>query len=72
MLPDHAAGIAPGGAGFGAETRRQRRQPHRQFFFVDDGFANEICQRYFGGRDEPAIDALGFRFGNPYRICDYP
>src|SRR5260370_22430406 len=52
VLPYHAPRIASGGAGFGAETRRQRGQAHRQFFFVDDGFANEICQRHFGGGDE--------------------
>ena len=53
MLPDHAAGIATGRPRFGAEARRQRGQPHRQFFFVDDGFANQIGQRHFGGRDQP-------------------
>ena len=53
MLPDHAAGIAAGGARLGAKTRRQRRQPHRQFFFLDDGFADEVGQRHFGGGDEP-------------------
>ena len=40
MLPDHAAGVAPRGAGFGAEARRQRRQPHRQLLLVDDGLAH--------------------------------
>ena len=53
MLPDHAAGIAPGRPGFGAKARRQRGQPHRQFFLVEDGFADEICKRHFGGGDEP-------------------
>ena len=52
MLPDHAAGIAARSARFGAEARRQRGQPHRQFFFVDDGFANEVGQRDFGGGNE--------------------
>ena len=59
MLPDHAAGIAPGSARFGAKARRQRGQPHRQFFFVDDGFANEIGQRHFGGGDE--TEAFGLQ-----------
>jgi hypothetical protein len=52
MLPDHAAGVTPRGSCFRAEARRQRRQPHRQFLFVDDGLANEIGQRHFGGRDK--------------------
>ena len=52
MLADHAAGVAPRRARFGAKARRQRGQPHRQFFFVDDGFADEIGQRDFGGGNE--------------------
>src|SRR5271168_1672860 len=52
MLPDHATGVAPGSTRLGAEARRQRREPHRQFLVVDDGFANEIGERYFGGGDE--------------------
>ena len=58
VLADHAAGIAPGRPRLGAKTRRQRRQPHRQFFFVEDGFANEVCQRDFGGGDEPVRSEL--------------
>ena len=53
VLPDHAAGISPGGAGFGTEARRAGGEPHRQFRFVDDGFADEVGQRHFGGGDEP-------------------
>ncbi len=52
VLADHAAGIAPGRPGFGAKTRRQRGQPHRQFLLVEDGFADEIGQWHFGGGDE--------------------
>ena len=52
MLADHAAGVAPGSAGLGAEARRQRRQPHRQFLLVEDGFAHEVGERHFGGGDE--------------------
>ena len=53
MLADHATRVAPCCARFRAEARRQRGQPHRQFFFVEDGFADEIGQRHFGGGDEP-------------------
>ena len=59
MLPDHAAGIAPRSARFGAEAWRQRRQPHRQFFFVDDGFSDEVGQRDFGGGNE--TETLGLQ-----------
>ena len=52
MLADHAAGIAASRARFGAEAWRQRGQPHRQFFFIDDRFADEIGQRDFGGGNE--------------------
>ena len=54
VLADHAARILAGGARLGAETRRAGGQPHRQLRFVDDGFADEICQRNFGGGDEPS------------------
>ena len=53
MLPDHAARVFAGGAGLGAEARRAGGEPHRQLRFVDDGFADEIGQRHFGGGDEP-------------------
>jgi hypothetical protein len=53
MLADHAAGILARGAGFGAEARRAGGEPHRQLRFVDDGFADEIGQRDFGGGDKP-------------------
>ena len=53
MLADHAAGVAPGGARLGAKARRQRGQAHRQFLLVENGFADEVCQRHFGGGDEP-------------------
>ncbi len=53
VLPDHAAGVAPGGAGFGAEALGQRGQAHRQFFFLEDGFAHQVGQRHLGGGDEP-------------------
>ena len=59
MLPDHAAGIAARRARFGAEARRQRGQPHRQFFFIDDGFADEVGQRDFGGGNE--AETLGLQ-----------
>jgi hypothetical protein len=53
MLPDHATGIAPGRPRLGAKTRRQRGQAHREFFVVDDGFSDEVCEGDFGGGDEP-------------------
>ncbi len=53
MLANHAAGIAAGSACFGAKARCQRRQAHRQFLLVENGFADEICQRHFGGGNEP-------------------
>ena len=53
VLPDHAAGVATGRTRFGAEARRQRGEAHRQFLLVDDGFTDQICERHFGGGDEP-------------------
>ena len=53
VLPDHAAGIAASRAGFRAKARRQRGQPHRQLLLVDDGFADEVGERDFGGGNEP-------------------
>src|ERR1700730_14496469 len=55
MLPDHAACIFAGGARFGAEAWRARGIAQRQLSFVDDGFTDEIGQRYFGGGYEPKI-----------------
>ena len=53
MLADHAAGIFAGGARLGAKARRAGGEPHRQLRFVDNGFADEVGQRHFGGGDEP-------------------
>ena len=53
MLPDHAPRIPAGSAGLGAEARRAGGEPQRQLRFVDDGFADEVGQRDFGGGDEP-------------------
>ncbi len=36
VLPDHAARILAGGAGLGAEARRQRGEAQRQLGLVDD------------------------------------
>ena len=52
VLADHAAGVATGRARFRAKTRRQRGQAHRQFLLVEDGLADEVGERDFGGRDE--------------------
>ena len=57
MLADHAARIFAGGAGLGAKARRAGGVAQRQLCFVEDGFADQIRQRHFGGRNEPmAID----------------
>ena len=42
VLADHAARVASRSARFRAEARGQRGQPHRQFFFVENGFADEV------------------------------
>ena len=70
MLADHAAGIAAGRPRLGAKARRQRGQPHRQFFLVEDGFADEICQRNFGGGDEtePFALEIGARYGQQFAL----
>ena len=63
MLPDHAARIFARRAGLGAKARRAGGEPHRQLRFVEDGFADEIGQRDFGGGDEPpARDIARFHF----------
>src|SRR3954471_24139422 len=54
MLADHAARVLAGRARFGTEAGRVGRDAPRQFGFVDDGFADEIGERDFGGGDEPA------------------
>ncbi len=58
MLADHAARVLAGGAGFGAEARRAGGEAQRQLRFVEDGFADEIGQRHFGGGDEPQMRGL--------------
>ena len=62
MLTDHAACIAAGGAGFGAEARRAGGVAARQSAFVYDLLADEIGQRDFGGGNEPRLIANGFNF----------
>ena len=52
MLSDHATGVASSRACLRAKTRRQRGQPHRQLLFIDDGLADEVGQRHFGGGNE--------------------
>ena len=62
VLADHAARVLAGRARFGAEARRAGGEPHRELVgFIDDGFADEIGQRDFGGGDEPAADPLRIR-----------
>ena len=53
MLADHAARVFSGGARFGPKTRRTGGVAPRQRGFIDDGFADEVCERHFGGGDEP-------------------
>ena len=67
VLADHAAGVFAGGARFGAEARRAGGEPHRQLGFVDDGFADEIGQRNFGGGNEPEMTKLLTQFFNPHQ-----
>ncbi len=49
MLPDHAARVAPRGAGLRAEAIGAGGEAQRQLRFVEDRFADEVCQRDFGG-----------------------
>ena len=53
VLAEHAARVAAGRARLGAEARRQRGEAERQLGLVEDGFADEVGQRDFGGGDEP-------------------
>ena len=53
MLADHAARILAGGARLGAKARRAGGDAQGQLFFVEDFFADEICEGHFGGGDEP-------------------
>ena len=71
VLADHAAGVFAGGARFGAEARRAGGVAARQRVFVDDGFADEIGQRDFGGGNEPddPICSCIFNSHDPSRAC---
>ena len=53
VLADHAARVAPGRAGLGAEARGQRGEAQRQLVLGEDLLAHEVGQRDFGGRDQP-------------------
>src|ERR1700722_10962203 len=48
VLADHPARILAGGAGLGAEARRERRHPHRQLGLVDDRLAHQVGERDLG------------------------
>ena len=58
VLADHAARVAPGGAGFGAEARRERGEAQRQLVLGEDLLAHEVGERHFGRRDQPKRASL--------------
>ena len=53
VLAQHAARIASGRAGLGAEAGRERGEAEGKLFLGEDGFADEIGERNFGGGNEP-------------------
>ena len=59
VLADHAARILARRRRLRAEAWRQRREAQRQFGFGENGFADEVGQRDFGGRDEPEMSVDG-------------
>ena len=58
----------PAAPGLGAEARRQRGEAERQLGLVEDGFADEVGQRDFGGGDEP--ETLGADASAQSLVCD--
>ena len=58
MLADHAARVASGGAGLGAEARRERGEAQRQLLLGEDLLAHEIGERHLGGRDHAVAGVL--------------
>ncbi len=55
VLADHAARVAPGGAGLGAKAIGAGGEAQRELRFVENEPAGEIGERHFGGRDEPIV-----------------
>src|SRR6202008_720457 len=55
VLAKHAARVPPGRPRLGAKTRRQRREAERQRVLLENGLADEIRERDFGGGDEPKL-----------------
>ena len=53
VLADHAARVLAGGARFRAEAIGAGGEAHGKLRLVENGFADEVCERDFGGRDEP-------------------
>ena len=51
MLPQHAARVLAGRTGLGTEAGGKRGEAEGKFFLGEDGFANEIGERDFGGWD---------------------
>ena len=78
VLAQHAARVAPGRAGLGAEAWRQRGVAQRQRLRVEDLLADKVGERHLGGGDEPAAVGLvghvdeGCQFGGhgPRRRID--
>ena len=58
MLADHAARVFARRPRLGAKARRAGGETEGEFFFVEDFFADEICEGDFGGGDEPNIGDL--------------
>ncbi len=55
MLTDHAAGIAPGGAGLAAEARRVGDELQRQLLGIENLAGHDVGQRHFCGRDQVEV-----------------
>jgi hypothetical protein len=51
VLADHAARVAPGAAGLGAEAGRVGRELDRQLRLGHHFVAHEVGQRHFAGRE---------------------